>query len=115
MRLRWRIKTPLVTKADERFVEFWIEGVSPDDATLLARYGRPKIQFYPGNDMANEFLWACASAGVEDVKHQAQFPSPAAAQAHVDNVCDAFKREIGYRRTRLEHDGFTSSEGFVDA
>lgn len=110
MRLRWRIKTPLVTEKDERDVEFWIEGMLAADQELLTRYGRPKIQFYPGNDVANEFIWS----GVE-ARNATRFESPASAQAHVDNVTDAFKREVGRRRLRIKQDGFTSSEGFVDA
>lgn len=108
MKLKWRIDYPLIDAGERRVVHFVIEDIRDEDRLILTRYGRPKVPFVPGNDVANDWIW---TGGPQF----AAFESAVEAEAHIANVREAFVNEVGRLRARLKANGLTGKSGEVEA
>lgn len=90
--------------AQRHWVWFQIINMTEDDRTALAYYGNPKIDFFQGDTVKNEWIWRHETVG----RGVTSFESAAKAQAHRDKCCAEFAAAREQYQKRLKQDGFTS-------
>lgn len=109
MRLETRMGLPEVPRGDTRVVSFQITEISPEEREILVRYSRPRIDFVPGNEIANAGIWEGAEAC------SATFETAARAKAHEERVIEMFKKEIARIKEQWTAEGRLGASTLTEA